>query len=100
MLELFIYYRVASLNTATLRPMVQAMQQRLRAEHPGLQARLLQRSDALPGSADAHSTWMETYAAPLGIDADLQATIATAAAALPAGSMMGERHIEAFAPCA
>ncbi|MES2889354.1 MAG: DUF4936 family protein [Pseudomonadota bacterium] len=107
MRELFIYYQVARSDTATLQAQVQAMQQRLCAAHRGLNARLLQRTDdhhakfhanGSAGSAE-RCTWMETYASPAGVGAGLQAAIAAAAADLPPG-LMGERHTEAFVPCA
>jgi hypothetical protein len=71
------------------------MHRSLTAKWPGLQVRLLVRSDA------GRQTWMETYARARtarhddGIDATLEAAIA--AAALPLRSLIdGERHVEAF----
>lgn len=103
MRELFIYYQVAWSDTATLQPLVHAMQQCLSAAHPGLQARLLQRThsrpaDCRPGSLQG-CTWMETYASPVGIGTELEAAIDAAVACLPLG-LIGERHTEAFVPCA
>lgn len=100
MRELYIYYRVASGSAELARSRALAMQQQLCARHPGLRARLLRR----PEESGGQQTWMETYAAdpllaPGGVDAALQAAIAAAAAEWHA-LIHGERHCEAFEPCA
>jgi len=97
MRELFIYYHVPGDKAAQAGPAVRDMQSRLRAEWPMLQARLLLKI----GAVDAMQTWMETYAMPaesggVGIGADLQTRIASAALAL-APFIEGLRHVEAFA---
>ena len=98
MRELYIYYRVRPDRAAAAARAVRAFQQSLRAAHPGLVARLLRRGDD-PG----RQTWMETYAfgtaprhgADQGVDAALEAAIASGAAAF-AALLDGPRHVEAF----
>ena len=95
MRELFIYYRVRSMNVATARVAVEQLQTALREQIPTLQARLLCRDER---SAEPQ-TWMETYAIAGGIGTDLQARIeAQAQVLLPI--IDGPRHTEVFAPCA
>jgi len=92
--ELFVWYRVAPSRAAAARAAVQAMQQTLVAEHPGLAARLLVRRDE-PG---ALQTWMETYACAAsaqGVDPDLERSIRDRALSL-AAVLEGPRHVEAF----
>ena len=68
--ELFVWYRVRRERADEARAAVLALQQSLRSERPGLQARLLVRDDG------ETSTWMETYSLPApagdnaGIDQD------------------------------
>lgn len=92
--ELYVYYRVPQTATASAQAEVSALQQRLAHALPGLQARLLQRSDG-PPAADA--TWMETYCHPDGLSAAALAHIVAATADLPT-ARAGERHLERFAP--
>lgn len=102
--ELFVYYRVATQDADSLRLAVSAMHARLSHAHPGLQARLLRRTDALAGE----DTWMETYAAPassgaqeaaVGVSDELCARIEHEAAAWQ-HLCAGPRHTEVFEPCA
>ena len=102
MRELFIYYRVDPAHARTLREAVTGWQARLRADHPGLIARLLVRADETPQGME---TWMETYAtaaadAAAGIDDRLAARIAREGGQLCTGRIVGDRHVEAFRPCA
>jgi hypothetical protein len=62
--ELYVYYRVPVHAAEALRRAVSEMQDRLRCEFPGLQARLLRRTD----QAGVWDTWMETYAMPSAAD--------------------------------
>lgn len=95
MRSLFIYYRIASTEAAAARADVEAVQDTLRARHPGLQAGLWRR----PQEKDGMQTWMETYTHPAGVDEAVEADIA--AAALPlARWLQGPRHVEVFVPCA
>ncbi|HKW82457.1 MAG TPA: DUF4936 family protein [Burkholderiaceae bacterium] len=100
MRELFIYYRVHLQAVPAAKAAVVAMQARLRQRHPGLSARVLCRAE--PDAA--RQTWMEIYAIdpmtqPAGITAALQAEIDAEARVLAAW-IDGERHTEAFSPCA
>ena len=95
MRELFVYYRVESAQADAARRAVQAMQERLRGAHPGLDARLLVRGG---GGASLLQTWMETYAlpgSPEGVDARLEARIEAAADAW-SELRTGPRHVESF----
>jgi len=95
MRELFIYYRVRSMNVAAARVAVEQLHTALREQVPTLQARLLCR-DELSGEPQ---TWMETYTIDGGIGTDLQTRIeAQAQALLP--MIEGPRHTEVFASCA
>lgn len=98
--ELYVYYRVAPADEALACAQVQALQQRLGVELPGLQARLLRRG-ADPSSAGAESTglstWMETYRHADGLGADQLALIRRAAQGLPS-RCVGPRHEECFEP--
>jgi hypothetical protein len=90
--ELFIYYRATIENASVLHAAALALQAELRARHPGLQARLLRRPEAVNGL----HTWMETYAAPSGISDSLQGEIETVAHAKLAPLTAGARHTESF----
>jgi hypothetical protein len=102
--ELYIYWRVGTLQLAAALQATQHMQQQLQGQHPGLQARLLVRQEEKTGAANtaAHSTVMETYRASGGITPTLQAAIATAAQQflqpwlVNDGSSWGQRHVEVF----
>ncbi len=95
MLELFIYYRIRPGMSGSALAAVASMQDELRAAHPGLEARLLRRTDAVSG----RETWMETYAARAaggaGVDAASRAAIASRSAAL-ADFIDGPRRTEPF----
>jgi hypothetical protein len=98
--ELFVYFRVHVRQADAMQAAVTDMHDRLRAEFPGLQARLLKRIDASSGS----ETWMETYAmAPStcveGVTETLGATIEQRAAGW-SHLLDGPRHVELFAACA
>ena len=95
--QLFIYYRVAPDRASEVKAAALALQRRLRAEHAGLVAALLER----PGTVQRpDTTLMETYAvdaavSPHGVDDALASRIEMLAAALGV-----ERHVEVFTPCA
>jgi hypothetical protein len=93
--ELYVYYRVTAAAWQAALAAVRHHQQRLRAEHPGLAARVLRRAEE---QADA-ITLMEVYrfdndASACICDA-LQAHIEGAATAL-APWLIGTRHTERF----
>ena len=98
--ELYVYYRAPVHEAEALQLAVTEMQERLRREIPGLQARLLRRTD----QAAASDTWMETYAvSPAanagGVTDALSATIEQYAAAWR-HLCEGPRHTEVFDACA
>ena len=95
--ELFVWYRVRRESADEARAAVATLQRTLRAEWPGLHARLLARD------AGEAATWMETYSRPAasagddrGVDETLEAAIAAAAVGLER-LIDGPRHVEAFA---
>lgn len=99
MRELFVYYRAEPAQAPALSGAVQAAQAGLRADWPGLEARLLRRPEP---AADGRETWMEAYRRPPGgVDASLEAAIearlGAVLAALP-GRPPGPRHAERFDP--
>ncbi len=98
--ELYVYYRVPVHEAEALQLAVNEMQERLRRDIPGLQARLLRRSD----QAAVADTWMETYAvspaaSACGVTDALRATIEQHAAAWQ-HLCEGPRHTELFDACA
>lgn len=102
--ELFVYYRVPSHAAGALRLAVTEMQDRLRRMVPGLQARLLRRTEDGTGVHADADTWMETYAMPSATNADgvseaLRKTIEEQAAAWR-HLCDGARHTEVFDTCA
>ncbi len=102
MRELFIYYRLRSIDAETAHGLVLEFQERLRTQYPQLMARLLRRP---PHSDEAgeQQTWMEIYSTdpmrePAGITAELQSAIEATAAVL--GPLLdGPRHTEVFTAC-
>ncbi len=97
--ELYVYYQVPVHQADALRITVTEMQDRLRRETPGLQARLLRRTDQTAGA----DTWMETYAVSpatnaCGVSDALRATIEQHAAAWRR-LCDGPRHTEVFDAC-
>jgi len=95
--ELYVYYRVAQADVQAAQQTVRAFQERLRELHPGLVARLLQRSEERAEGV----TLMEVYAFDDGqrrvIDPGLRLHIEEAAAALTP-LLSSPRHNEAFDP--
>nr|WP_281375221.1 DUF4936 family protein [Aquabacterium terrae] len=90
---MYVYYRIDAADFDAVCSAVQVMQAELRHAHPGLDAALLRR----PVSEQGQLTLMETYAAPQGVDAALQARIEAAASALSRW-LRGARHSEVFEP--
>ena len=93
--ELYVYYGVAASSLPATVDAVRALQRRLCAQHLGLKARVLQRSD----DTSEFITLMEIYAfedgAHRGIDDTLRAHI-DAAASVVAAWLIGPRHVECF----
>ena len=99
MRELFIYYRLRSIDAAAAREVVSVYQARLRQAYPALSTRLLRR----PEETDGEQTWMETYSTdpmqePAGVSADMQSAIESQGLAL-APWLRGTRHTEVFTLC-
>jgi hypothetical protein len=94
--ELYVYWRASVRDADTVREQVASTQQRLQAEHPGLQARLLRRP--LPDTQGEH-TWMEVYAhpsAPAALAGALRGTIDAAMTQALGPRLRGPRHVEVF----
>jgi hypothetical protein len=91
--SLFVYFKlkVSAANDAL--PALLAMQQGLRARHPGLMARLYARTDE--ARLPAELTWMETYEHPMGLSEAFMSDLAVAVRDLPV-ALMGPRHTEVF----
>ena len=106
MRELFVYYRVPSIDALAAQALVHGFHERLLSLHPHLNARLLCRSDEADEADEtgAWQTWMETYSTdpmrePAGITAEIQSDIeAHARVLLPL--IDGPRHTEVFIACA
>ena len=94
MRELYLYWHVAPADLAAAAAGMRAFQAGLMAAQPGLQCRLLRRSD----DRDPRATLMETYQRPGGIDAGLQAQIVALGAQAVAPWCDGQRHVELFEP--
>jgi hypothetical protein len=94
--ELFVYYRIDPARADALQSAAVAMQDALRAQHPGLAARLLRR----PGLREGLQTWMEVYTLPAGVDAARLAIAIERDARVLAPLLIGERHVEHFVACA
>jgi len=92
MRELFIYYRVRSIDAPAVQAAVLDFQAQLRRLFPQLEARLLRR----PEEDEGRQTWMEIYS--VDIDAALQSEIETRALAL-LPMIDGPRHTEVFTAC-
>lgn len=98
--ELYVYYRAPAHQADRVQAAVTAMQDRLRLDVPGLQARLLRRTDLATGQ----DTWMETYAllpsaTGDGVSPALGEHIEQLASSWQ-HLCRGPRHSEAFEPCA
>jgi hypothetical protein len=96
MRQLFIYYRVATVNAVPLAQALRAAQAALQNQYPGLVARTLTRR----AGRDEVQTWMEIYSTdptmrPNGVDPALQRVIETELGAL-AALIDGTRHCEVF----
>jgi hypothetical protein len=99
MRELFIYYRLRSIDSAAAQEAVRVYQAQLRQLYPSLLTRLLRR----PEEADGQQTWMETYSTdpmrePTGVNAEMQSAIESRASGLLPW-LSGPRHTEVFIAC-
>ena len=100
MVDLYVYYKVRSVDAAALAPRVRAFQAGV-AERLGVTGQLKRRPDA----RDGLQTWMEVYPAVADDFAD-RLSVAAVVAGLD-GAIVGARHAEVFvdlpaesAPCA
>jgi len=94
--QVFVYYRVRAADAAVAIAAVRALHAGFRAELPGLVCTLSQRADN-----DAELlTLMETYRHANAVDDAWRRTIERAAGESLAAWIVGERHVEVFAPCA
>ena len=91
--SLFVYFKLKASAAEPALSALLAMQQGLRADHPGLLARLFARTDA---STLGELTWMETYEHPAGLSDAFMADLGGAVQGLPA-DLIGPRHTEFFA---
>lgn len=92
--ELYFYWRVAPTQLARATAVLRAWQATLAQQHPGLQARLLCRSD----DGATLATVMETYVSSGGIPAALQEAIVEHGAQVATPWCEGPRHLEVFVP--
>ena len=94
-IELYIYWRVGSVDIDAAARAVASFQHSLRLRHEGLQARLLRRVDDDPGD---RATLMETYAMAGGMSLAMQTEITVGGAQAGAAWCQGPRHVEVFEP--
>jgi quinol monooxygenase YgiN len=97
--QLFVYYRVRAQHRAAAVAASRALHAAWRREDPGLECDLLQRVDSDPTGADL-VTLMEVYRHAQGIAPARRQRIEREAQAALAAWLVGERHVEVFAPCA
>jgi|APDOM4702015248_1054824.scaffolds.fasta_scaffold05803_3 hypothetical protein len=91
----FVYYRVRRDALVQAQLAVRQMQDELRGRWPALQCIVLRRADA--GAADT-PTLMEIYDGLPSAEAALD--VESLARERLAAWLVGERHVEAFEPCA
>jgi hypothetical protein len=93
--EWYLYWKLPAAEAAVAVAALRLWQDALRRQHPGLQARLLRRSDERePGQ----QTWMETYRHPDGMapGSTLGRLIREEGDALLAAHGAPRRHLEVF----
>lgn len=96
--QLFVYYRVRAQHQGNAAAATSALHRAWCSEDPGLGCELMQRVDA-DGSGDL-VTLMEVYRHAQGITPARRQRIEREAQAALAAWLVGERHVEVFAPCA
>jgi hypothetical protein len=96
--QLYVYYRVAPADAPAVIAAVNALHAQWRGRWPGLACDLARRAD----ERDAAESWtlMETYRLPGGITAACRREIERTANERLGAWIVGERHSEAFVPCA
>lgn len=97
MRELFIYFRAPARDDVLVHAAINTLQNQLRLDWPGLNARCLHRPDA----QDGLRTWMEVYSmlGAGGVSPSVQAAIETAAQTF-VPLWAGTRHVEIFVSAA
>jgi len=91
-IELYIYWRVLSVDAQAATQALRIWQQALEARVPGLQARLLKRADSDAGDA----TLMEIYTLVGGVGPALQQEIIDGGNTASSPWRRGPRHVEMF----
>jgi hypothetical protein len=94
--RLFIYFRVAHESEAAVVATVRELQQAWQVAMPGLRCDVLRRVDEGSNAV----TLMETYSCGDGISAQWQQRIEREVSERLQPWLLGERHAEAFEPCA
>lgn len=92
--ELYVYWHCAAAHERDAVAAFGTCRSALQAQHPGLQARLLCRTEDRTGRV----TLMEIYTRPGGLDEAARASLLAATAAALAGLAVGPRHVEVFRP--
>lgn len=95
--QVFVYYRVRAADAAAVIAAVQACQTHWRLALPGLACALSRRAGE---AAEEPVTLMESYAHADGVPAEAQRKIEGQVCAAIETWLVGDRHIEAFVPCA
>ena len=94
--QIFVYYRVRAADVPLAIATVRAAFVDLKAALPGLVCSLSQRADEV----GELRTLMETYAHAAGVSSDTRRTIEDRLQSALVAWIVGERHAEAFVPCA
>ena len=94
--RLYVYYRVRADDVASAVAAALAMQCGLQTALPGLNCTLSRRTD----DERELRTLMETYDHAGGVTVEQRRTIEDAARSQLGAWIVGERHVEAFEPCA
>lgn len=89
---LFVYYKIAQPDAASMLPLVLAFQEKLLAAWPGLTSELMQRPASSP---EGLRTWMEVYRHPVALTDVMIEAIAAMASAM---QLPSPRLSELFVP--
>lgn len=96
--QLFVYYRVRAAHRAAAIEALRGLHALWHAADPALGCELMQRADG--DSTNDLVTLMEVYRHAAGVAPAWQERIEREARAALAPWLVGERHVEVFAPCA
>lgn len=94
--QLYVYYRVRGEHLPAVLAALRQLQARWQAEDPALGCELMRRVDDQTGL----ETLMEVYRRADGITPAGKQRIEGEARAALSAWLVGERHVEVFAPCA